>query len=570
MGTVFATLFVAAIAPGLQAQETHTLSGQVVDARGEPVPLAEVWVSARDGDAALAKTRTDAEGVFVLGRVPHHPSWQVHAQAEGTTRQTTWASPSGPPMRLQLQDAATLRGTFVDAAGKAIAGAHVVAAFDLARVSRSCATAVTGEDGGFELPRVPLGVVDVRACKQGVGFGAARLHVTGDAVCAVQVGTDADRVLEVAVRGVPGDAAARPQVRLLPYRNGSLQTLPDAMTGGEVAADGTWRSLPLPDWEYVVSVSCEGFAIAPAQHRRKPGESARAGFSATRIEAQPWAGVLHDADDRPLANVRLALRASNSALSAEATTDGEGWFTFACTLGEGSSCYVHSLDPAWTLTQEKTGKMLGVNSMRHLTNHETTVALATPLALRAIPAASAGGRVVDAEGRAVPFARVELQHRRSSASRGRYLPFAWAVCDRQGRYEFSGLHPTDDPVRLVVASGRGAAESETFALANGGSFAAPDVALTPNGAVAGVVRDAVGKPVVGARVWLRTWDFATGNQRDGSVTEAITDRNGTYRFAGVAPGGYWLHWTLEESTPKGTKVEPFELASGETKTVDLR
>jgi hypothetical protein len=287
------------------------------------------------------------------------------------------------------------------------------------------------------------------------------------------------------------------------------------------------------------------------------------------VATQPWCGTLAGGDGKPLAGVRLALRAANSPVPAEATTDQDGRFTFACHLGAGVTCNIEALDGAWTLTQPKGEEHSGHRDLRYLKRHETKVDLATPLQLRAIPAARIVGRIVAKDGRTVPFARVELEHENPNRI-PRWMSFAYSTADRDGRYEFTGLHPFGDPVRVRVAGNHGAAEGEPFSLAEAVVVAVPDLQLQPPGIVEGTVLDANGKPVVGARVWLRTWDFATGHQKDGSVFEVVTDRKGRYRHAGVATGGYWLHWTLEADSPPVGTIEPFELAAGERKTVELR
>jgi protocatechuate 3,4-dioxygenase beta subunit len=540
--------------PAAPTAAQHTLTGQVVDGRGEPVPLAEVWVTPWGADdEVLARTRTDGQGTFVLGRVPERRAWAVHAQADGTTHETDHLSPADLIASLRLSDAGSVRGTFADAEGKPVAGAQVVAAFDLARGSRRPVTTVTDAEGRFELARVPLGIVDVRACKEGQGFGAGRVHVTG----------------AVTVTGVPDDVATRPRVRLTPYHEGSPQTFPGAMLEGKFGLDGTWRSAGLPDWEYLVRVSLDGFVIAPVEQRIRPGEPHRVTFRAAPVSTQAWSGTLVGADGKPLAGMLLALRALHARGRAEATSDQDGRFTFVCPFGADVKCVAEALDGAWTLTQPKGEAHIGSRELRYLKWHETTVDLATPLQLCAIAAARVAGRIVADDGRAVPFARVELEHEMSNRI-PRWMSFASATADRDGRYEVTGLHPFGDPVRVHVAGSRGAADSEPFSLANAGAVSVPDLKLQPAGVVEGTVLDANGKPVAGARVWLRTWDFATGQQKDGSVFEAITDRRGHYRHAGVEPGGHWLHWTLEaESPPVGT-IDAFEVAPGERKTVDLR
>jgi hypothetical protein len=89
--------------------------------------------------------------------------------------------------------------------------------------------------------------------------------------------------------------------------------------------------------------------------------------------------------------------------------------------------------------------------------------------------------------------------------------------------------------------------------------------------VEGRVLDPKGQPVPGVRVWLRDWDMKHGTQRSGSVIERITDREGRYRFQGVALGGAYLQLLpgtdrTEQTVDAGNR---FEVEAGKTYTVDL-
>ncbi len=565
---MLSTLLIAVCLCQDPAPPGATIEGRVLDARGEPIPVAQVWVTSSPGPDVLARTVADGEGCFRLGRVPARSAWTVHASAPGRITDTAYVSPDGPTATLRLYDAGTIRGTFVDRAGQPIAGAQVVAAFDLARIMFSAKVeAITDENGAFTLAGVPLGVIDVRACKAGAGFGAEQVHLRDAAAVKLQVGTDASTTLRVVITGLPADAE-RPRVSLLPYTNGSLQTLPRGMVGGTIGADGSLVFEGLPDWEYLVRPSSPGFTFAPRDMRVKEKDSHDIAFTAHALGTMPWSGRCVDAEGQPVAGLRLAIRETSERQRAEAVTGADGRFTLQSHLAPGTKCSLYSLDPAWCMDQAKTEGMYGGWDLRYLNRHEAVVAPDQPLELRVAPATVVTGRVVRDDGRPVPFARIELEHARGNRMPW-WMAFASATTDREGRFALRGLHGTPDPVRVKVEDSSGAAEGEPFQLGMGEQIELPPLKLAPAGSIGGIVRDAQGGPVPGARVWLRTWDFVTKQQKDGGVTEVVTDREGRYRFVGVGAGGYYLQVTLREEHPMTQAVEPFELPAGEMRTFDL-
>ena len=94
--------------------------------------------------------------------------------------------------------------------------------------------------------------------------------------------------------------------------------------------------------------------------------------------------------------------------------------------------------------------------------------------------------------------------------------------------------------------------------------------IAEKSSIYGRVLDPRDRPIPGARVWLRTWDFSLNAQADGSVIEVLTDREGRYSFPDAQPGGHYLEVVLEGRRPKAGRVEPFELEAGGTEQRDLR
>lgn len=212
------------------------------------------------------------------------------------------------------------------------------------------------------------------------------------------------------------------------------------------------------------------------------------------------------------------------------------------------------------LAQHKVEAHSGFDDMRFWSWHEGVVDTSASIELRAEPEARVRGRVLDADGQPVPFIGVELEHARVQRS-PRWITLAWSrPTDRDGRFAFEGVRALADDVRLSVAGRAGATASEPFRLRVGGLIDGIELRLARPGTVEGTVRDVQGAPIPGAAVWLRTWDFETGQQRDGSIAAVLADRRGRYRHLGVAPGGYCLEVLAEGGSVRG---EPFAVGPGE-------
>ena len=95
-------------------ERTFRVAGRVVDARGEPVPNAEVWVAPEtDPLTVLAKGRTDGEGQYFL-TTPVVLGLVAHARAAGTTQVRSWLGEDRRFGTIRLFDAVTVRGRVVD------------------------------------------------------------------------------------------------------------------------------------------------------------------------------------------------------------------------------------------------------------------------------------------------------------------------------------------------------------------------------------------------------------------------------------------------------------------------
>ncbi len=557
--------------PGDPAQATGTLSGRVVDLRGEGVPAAEVWIGNEDRSELTARATADGEGYFRLTKVPDQ-AWTVFATNDGLCIGRDYVSGLAETARVEVHDAATIRGILRDALGAPVAGAVVSASPAGRALTRSPRTATTGEGGHFTIPKVPLGLSQLTSWVRGQGLAELRHRVEGDAEVVLVASTEPTTSFEITVEGLPKEG--RPEVSLawLPYRNGSLTYLPEPFRRPRIA--GTrWSAQGLPHWQYTVRLHATGYAFQPDEVRVEKGKgphqlafvATQKGTMSLRCPAR-----VTDGHGKPAAGVSFVLRRSNGGERTTATSDEEGKLTFDSPLGAGTKVVVYSTTDAWVVDQAKSHELIGSQDRRFLEHHECLVAPDRELQLRVIPATSVQGQLRFGDGRPAAFVRVALAEKAANRM-PRWMTFAYATTDRHGNYRFGRLHHSPDAVRVEVEGAAGTATSEPFAIDQvGAQVVVPQLTLAPPAIVEGTLRDEAGKPIAGMAVWLRDWDFGTSSQRSGSVTEVITDRQGRYRFVGVPEGGAWLQLVPDEDMRHHRKVvEPFEVEAGKRYTHDI-
>lgn len=206
LSTSLLLLTAIAVVPCQQAPTAvERVEGRVVDMRGEPVPAARVAVAPwSEPERELATASADAEGCFVLGKVPVCAAWAIRATAPGRAHARVLAAPGDGPITVQLPEGVRVKGRGVNGKGQAVPGATVAAALAFAReLKHARDLAVTDKDGRFEMTRVPLGIVWFTAAVPGESMAAARRHVTAD--CEIEVAPAAWPTLDasIEVRGLP-------------------------------------------------------------------------------------------------------------------------------------------------------------------------------------------------------------------------------------------------------------------------------------------------------------------------------------------------------------------------------
>jgi len=567
---------------GVAAQESAAngvVEGRVLGQQGEPMPNVEVWAADwRAYDRPLAKTRTDGEGMFVLARLPLRAvSFLAATPGLTTALDGVSLSPEQPRggVQLRLWEANTLRGRVVDADGRPVAGACVLGTRDFTWFDGAFRSpeATTGDDGRFALQGVPIGDGVVRAWAPGFVLRELALTAVADTDVEVKLERGPGVCLALRTEGLPAEVFGSTEVRVYATRQGSGFALPSALEGGRLDGGACFRREGLPDVEWNIELSVPGFTFDPRSVSSKAGQPVgELTFRATRNGTLQLRGTLRAATGERLAGEHLICRtrrsqSMNGGAPGRATTDAYGDFAMDAPLAVGEPYSLHLLASKWVLQQEKVAGMTGLHDARYLVRYEDVAAQGSRLALVAVPAALVTAKLVDPDGRPVPFQWTELQER--SANRmPEWMPVAYATSARDGSLAFSGVHGGTGDLRVESAGAGGAGSSETFQLAVGERREVA-VRLQHPGVIEGRVLERSGKPVAAARVSLRNWDVAAGRQTDGGWTNVPTDREGRFRFVGVAPGGHRLELDTMLHGPRVVATPAFAVAPGATVVQDV-
>jgi hypothetical protein len=328
----------------LAAQEarTGTVSGQVVDALGEPVPLADVWITKERDSDELARTKADGSGMFSLGRLAEGEYLLLHATAPDRTEAWDWVRPNPTDAAwLRLWDAGTVVGRVVDADGRPIAGAEVIAASEDNRVLHwDHGSATTDDDGRYELARVPLGEVRVLAYALGHLLGESRVALRDRAECGLALPSGEGVRITVRIEGVDARELGRTRVSL------SSRTLPRRLQSGTPDENGIWTRSGLPDLGYTaIRVDDPELNFQPRTREiEKVASAHEVVFRALRPSSTTLRGKLLDPQSRPLAQQTFVCRAASGGREARVVTDDQGNFTMQSPLAPGGE--VHRIPDA--------------------------------------------------------------------------------------------------------------------------------------------------------------------------------------------------------------------------------
>jgi hypothetical protein len=549
----FAALALVAAAATAQTADAAPaqgrIEGRIVDKSYGPVPAAEVWVTERRQPLAVA--RTDGSGAFQLPGLPL-TELEVHARAAGKVHARASVRLDRDAqlraVELCLHDAAALRGTITRADGTAIAGATVVATPPPGSPAVP-ADVTTDAQGRYELA-LPLGQNDVLAFADGCAAALRAVVVDGTTPCDIALDPAASVALVVQIRGATEAQLRRAECRADLALDGRMLDLPAALSRGRPDARGDWVVTGLP-----------GNLQFHDQHVRVPGcktEFRRGGLQGQRFVAQVTAteaGPLHgrmvDADGAPLGQRQLRCRTASGDTTL--TTDADGEFSAADLLTVGEHFELQPLDQALANRRADNAYVPGFDF-----DPKHAYALAT------VAAHTITGRVVDGQGQPVRGAEVTLSAEAPGgrARRGRPL-FAFATTDQNGSYAFHQLDPRGlSSLRVGAGHFDHDTASVEVVLADAPTTTAPALKLTELAMLRGVLLDANGAPVAGARIELQPPEPA-----DRHNPSTSTDREG--RFTLRCPAGTWRPGLLRRASTTWM-LERVLLQPGTTTEIELK
>ena len=574
----------AGVRPGadpvtLELEPTPALHGRVVDGSGEPIEAFRIEVA----PSSLAGFLTDRDekhsfespdGTWSIPGIGHG-QWQIYAVApERAFAGPLSASRPGDgdeELVLTLLEGATVRGVVRDEAGKPLAGARVAhdMAFgdmliDMIGEGPSVAT-LTEADGSFELRLLIPGDISLVASLRGyteseplafeLGEGEVREGVelvvsSGGAIRGLILGDDREPI--------PGMLVQLQEIGLADQI--FLRSETDGTFFVDQLVPGTWQVIGVPE-SYQTgkagTAALEGLIMETAEVRS--GEVTEVTLGAPAENPVHIVGQVRPAEDLDEASVVFFPEGDN-ALGGLVTTGVEADGSFELDL----------LFPGRYVVAVNRGSGAFQDSVEYVREipDEDTVQLTLD-----VPVGAIHGRVTDTSGEPLAGLRVSL-YADGGLSTGTIGAgkFAETSTDERGEYMVQwlgagtySLGAGGKPIVNLAASAApyGRVVRDGVQLAEGEVKYGVDFELDVAGAIRGELRDADGKPVPGAAVFVRD----AGGQLLERISFVTTGTDGGFTYAGVAPGSYTVSArSAAGATEGGTEVT---VAAGKTADLDL-
>jgi protocatechuate 3,4-dioxygenase beta subunit len=516
------------------------IAGRVVRARGGPVAGALVWNGARPSSPPV---RTGADGRFRLA-VPAGAAVELGAAAAGflPLRQNV-ARRAGSPVAttLELRPAAALSGLVVDARGRPVPGALVLA-------PRSNRQALSRADGRFRLTRLlPRGSYELTVQKEGFPrtTAAARTGAAGREVPPLRIVLGEGQ----RIRGKVLDREGRPVAA-------GLTLTAEEYGGGEpersvtsVDAQGAFELRDLSPGRFELRAVARGFAPA-----RRTGIEVGAGPEAVElgvVTLEPGTaieGVVTDSAGSPVAGAEVIARSNEPVRS---------WFQEP----EPPSPYITGTDGRFRIVDLRRGDHvdLEVHHPAYAPAQALAVEVPTPepLHVELKRARSLAGRVVGPRGEPVPGAllsRIE-ELRIGGGSQGSAFTLGQTGAD--GTFRVTGLAPGTLNLE-VSADGYRTRRTGGVQIPEDRDVEHLEVTLEPGVILAGRVLDSLGEPVGDANVWVHP-ERPRREMTFRMPGPTRTDGEGRWQVDGLDPGAV----RVDASHQRGRATARLLLAPGE-------
>ena len=328
------------ILPGEETVTALTLSagvdveGVVVDAAGDPVPNAEIWVSERwHARRGFVTSRADAAGRFTL-RALHEDNY-VAALAPGYgisyVQAPRVAERDGARMRIVLDSIGSrVELEVVDAEGRPVPRAAVLVGDEHDRAYRAFPDGssappppprrgVTDDDGHLTLTAIPVGDAPVFVRAAGFGLTRTEVAVLPDRPTPVRVVLEREAVLA----GFVSDESGEPVERAL-----VLIGARGSFASSQAISDVTGRYVlgGLPAGTAHVAAERKGVGTALVEAEVSAGEAGT--LDLVLIGRPRFTGTLRDADGLPVPSHTIVARLEDSrAQVGTAVSDRDGAFS---------------------------------------------------------------------------------------------------------------------------------------------------------------------------------------------------------------------------------------------------
>ncbi|MBK8101686.1 MAG: carboxypeptidase regulatory-like domain-containing protein [Planctomycetes bacterium] len=502
------TLILAAVVLPLAAQDAApiTIQGRILDMLGDPVPVAQV--SAAVGDRIVTRTASDADGVFVLSRVPA-TGFELRIAAAGKVERRERLA-GHPKQRLrvfQLEDGNPLHGVVLDADGAPVAGADVVV------FTRGFSTEVrAAADGSWSVASAPLRSAIVRAYA-GSRCGERTLRLPTDARVEVVL-PEPKHLRTVRVHGLPAAALANTQVETI---SADLALRPRRGVQ-PLAADSSA--------ELVVQETCVVRIIAPGFTTDPPGliadrtAAVPLEFTARPMPAGPTQrtlvrGRLLPPRGHPIGPTRIVAQDLREIQVGVAITDADGRFLLSLPLATGERLRLGIDLVDFQIVSDETRVQHGRSWV------DLEVRPSDEIVLELEPTGGLRGTVA-ARDRNLRFATLLLTDDEGSTDQ--------SLADGMGNFEWLGVPAGEYELTAIGSDGH--------VLTTKAKVAAKTIETittwrpVPAGTIEGCVRDADGRPRPGVDVQLWYLDDELGNR----LRHLVSDRDGRFRCRGAMAG----------------------------------
>lgn len=561
------------------------LAGRVVDEKGAPIrrfiaSATPDWSSGTVLDRTVHAMAVDAEtGEFALGGVPAG-TWRVSIEAEGYVQageKPLAVVPLAQELVVTLGSAGKIRGTVVDPLGQPVAKARVTrhASGDKnpwAGVGREDG-ATSDAQGAFEIDEVSAGAWELSASAEAWAKSAATPVTveSGDQVTGIVLMLRRGGTITGEVFATAGEQVAGRTVQMFSMEAGDMRaaTVDEKQRfTSERVTPGAYQVVLQPDMSALEAMADAGDEDAnPADFLAKMKMT-----SCTVVEGETTHVVLGAPPKNP---VRVFGRITRS---------GEPVAKCALiVLNEGADMMQNlrfgkvDADGRYEVTLNLPGDVVFVVGKQIGDQSGVEFPLTIPEVAEyqcdlALPSGGIRGTVRGSDGR--PLANVDVELSRNHATGVMMMGgLPSETTDESGRYAFDDLHAGTYTVaaggsRAQMFGGGAAAEngrSLRAGLVVDGEKALDgvDFVLGRAGTIAGVVKDAQGKPVSGAVVFARDANGELVHR----LSAISSDAAGKFSYPGLAEGRYTLFARAEALA--GRESPAVAVRAGETANAEL-